>query len=170
MVVASRRGGQPLKVRSSTLTYPQPIPHPYPHPHRRFCRFCRVPSHPSRAPCLGARFATLAGGIMRLLLIVREPSWRLSTSPAQAARVGVRRAGCRGCGGERRSRDCDLSYVGRGLSGALEGVSDTMFDVCNASLYKYSIVPAIMILENLKTCTASAESLTKSVHELFTTI
>ena len=35
-----------------------------------------------------------------------------------------------------------LSYVGRGLSGALESVSDTMHDVCNASLYKYSIVPA----------------------------
>ena len=35
-----------------------------------------------------------------------------------------------------------LSYVGRGLSGALESVSDTMHDVCNASLYKNSIVPA----------------------------
>ena len=35
-----------------------------------------------------------------------------------------------------------LSYVGRGLSGALESVSDTMCDVCNASLYKNSIVPA----------------------------
>ena len=34
------------------------------------------------------------------------------------------------------------SYVGRGLSGALESVSDTMCDVCNASLYKNSIVPA----------------------------
>ena len=33
-----------------------------------------------------------------------------------------------------------LSYVGRGLSGALESVSDTMYDVCNASLYKNSIV------------------------------
>ena len=33
-------------------------------------------------------------------------------------------------------------YVGRGLSGALESVSDTMYDVCNASLYKNSIVPA----------------------------
>ena len=39
MVVASRRGGQPFKVRGSTLTHPQPIPHPYPHPRRRFCRF-----------------------------------------------------------------------------------------------------------------------------------
>ena len=35
-----------------------------------------------------------------------------------------------------------LSYVGRGLSGALESVSDTMYDVFNASLYKNSIVPA----------------------------
>ena len=34
------------------------------------------------------------------------------------------------------------SYVGRGLSGAVESVSDNMYDVCNASLYKYSIVPA----------------------------
>ena len=30
----------------------------------------------------------------------------------------------------------------RGLSGALESVSDTMYDVFNASLYKNSIVPA----------------------------
>ena len=52
------------------------------------------------------------------------------------------RAGSRGRGGERRSRDCDLSYVGRGLSGALESVSDNMYDVCNAFLYKKSIVPA----------------------------
>ena len=51
MVVASRRGGQPSQVRSSTLTHPQPIPHPYPHPRPRLCRFCRVPPHPSRAPC-----------------------------------------------------------------------------------------------------------------------
>ena len=36
-----------------------------------------------------------------------------------------------------------LSYVGRGLSGALESVSDTMYDVCNASSYKHSIVPTI---------------------------
>jgi len=35
-----------------------------------------------------------------------------------------------------------LSYVGRGLSGAVESVSDTMCDVCNASLYKKSFVPA----------------------------
>ena len=28
MVVASRRGGQPFKVRGSTLTHSQPIPHP----------------------------------------------------------------------------------------------------------------------------------------------
>ena len=32
------------------------------------------------------------------------------------------------------------SYVGRGLSGAVESVSDNMYDVCNASLYKKSIV------------------------------
>ena len=56
MVVASRRGGQPFKVRGSTLTHPQPIPHPYPHPRRHFCRFCRVPPDPSRAPCAGAQF------------------------------------------------------------------------------------------------------------------
>ena len=35
-----------------------------------------------------------------------------------------------------------VAYVGRGLSGALESVSDTMYDVCNAFLYKKSIVPA----------------------------
>ena len=34
------------------------------------------------------------------------------------------------------------SYVGRGLSGAVESVSDNMYDVCDASLYKNSIVPA----------------------------
>ena len=62
MVVASRRGGQPSEVRGSTLTHPQPIPHPYPHPRRRFCRFCRVPPDPSRAPCSGAHFGDPAGG------------------------------------------------------------------------------------------------------------
>ena len=35
-----------------------------------------------------------------------------------------------------------LSYLGRGLSGALESDSDTVCDVCDASLYKNSIVPA----------------------------
>ena len=34
------------------------------------------------------------------------------------------------------------SYVGRGLSGAVESDSDKMHDVCDASLYKNSIVPA----------------------------
>ena len=34
------------------------------------------------------------------------------------------------------------SSSGRGLSGALESDSDTMHDVCDASLYKNSIVPA----------------------------
>ena len=108
MVVASRRGGQPSKVRGSTLTHPQPIPHPYPHPRRRFCRFCRVPPDPSRAPCSGAHFCDTGSGITRLLLRVRERSRRLRISKARAARVGVRRAGIRGRGGERRGRDCDL--------------------------------------------------------------
>ena len=34
------------------------------------------------------------------------------------------------------------SYLGGGLSGAVESVSDNMYDVCDASLYKNSIVPA----------------------------
>ena len=67
MVVASRRGGQPSKVRGSTLTHPQPIPHPYPRPCRRFCRVCRVPTDPSRAPCSGALSGDPGGGITRLL-------------------------------------------------------------------------------------------------------
>ena len=108
MVVASRRGGQPSKVRGSTLTHPQPIPHPYPHPRRRFCRFCRVPPDPSRAPCSGAHFCDTGSGITRLLLRDRERSRRLRISKARAARVGVSRAGRRGRGGERRSRDCVL--------------------------------------------------------------
>ena len=65
--------------------------------------------------------------------------------------MGVRRVGCRGRGGERRSRDCDLSYVGRGLSGAVESDSDKMHDVCDASLYKNSIVPASNDIREPKT-------------------
>ena len=142
MVVASRRGGQPLKVRSSTLTYPQPIPHPYPHPRRRFCRLCCVPTDPSRAPCSGAHSGNLRGGTARLLQGVREPSRRLRISRVQAARVGVPRAGCRGRGGERRDRDCDMRCLGRGCSGAFCSDSDTMCDACDASLYKNTVVPA----------------------------
>ena len=61
---------------------------------------------------------------------------------ARAARVAVSRAGSRGRGGERRGRDCDFVLSGRGLSGALQSDSDTMCDVCDAALYKNSIVPA----------------------------
>ena len=63
-------------------------------------------------------------------------------SPARAARVRVRRAGGRGRRGERRGRDCDFPLSGQGLSRALESDSDTVCDVCDASLYKNSIVPA----------------------------
>ena len=38
--------------------------------------------------------------------------------------------------------DGAVFLVFSGLSGALESVSDTMYDVCNAFLYKKSIVPA----------------------------
>ena len=108
MVVASRRGGQPSKVRGSTLTHPQPIPHPYPpHPRPRR-RFCRVPPDTSCAPCSGALPGDPAGGSARAVLRVREPPRRLSISKVRAARVGVPRAGSRGRGGERRGRDCDL--------------------------------------------------------------
>ena len=114
MVVASRRGGQPIKVRGSTLTHPQPIPHPYPHPRRRICRVCLVHPDPSRAHCAGALFCNAGGGITRLLRRLRGRSARLSTSTLHAARVGVRRAGCRGRGGERHSRDCDFVLIRAG--------------------------------------------------------
>ena len=112
MVVASRRGGQPSEVRSSTLTHPQPIPHPYPHPRRRFCRVCRVHPDPSRAHCAGAQFGDPAGGSARLYLRVRGRSARLRISRLRAARVGVWRAGSRGRGGERRGRDRILMLLG----------------------------------------------------------
>ena len=88
------------------------------------------------------RFGDHAGGSARPNLRVRERSRRLRTSTARAARVGVSRAGSRGGGAERRGRDCDFVLSGRGLSGALESDSDTVCDVCDASLYKNSIVPA----------------------------
>ena len=50
--------------------------------------------------------------------------------------------GSEGVAGSGEVATAILSYVGRGLSGAVESVSDNMYDVCNASLYKYSIVPA----------------------------
>ena len=118
MVVASRRGGQPSKVRGSTLTHPQPIPHPYPHRRRRFCRFCRVPPHPSRAPCSGAHLGNAVGGSARLLRRVQGRSARLRISTARAARARVRHAGGRGRGGERRGRDCDFVLI---RAGAVRG-------------------------------------------------
>ena len=76
--------------------------------------FCCVLPDTSRVPCAGARFGNLGGGIARLLWRVRGRSARLRISMARAARVDVPRAGCRGRGGERRDRDCDIRCFGQG--------------------------------------------------------
>ena len=103
---------------------------------------CRVLPDTSCVPCVGARFGNLGGGIARLIWRVRGRSARLRISMARAARVDVPRAGCRGRGGERRDRDCDMRCLGRGCSGAFCSDSDTMCDACDASLYKNTVVPA----------------------------
>ena len=51
------------------------------------------------------------------------------------------------------------SSSGRGLSGALESDSDTMHDVCDASLYKNRLSPLVMVLESLKMCLIDTLSL-----------
>ena len=100
-----------------------------------------MPTDPSRAPCSGALSGDPADGTARVLLGVRGRCRRLQISTARAARVGVPRAGIQGRGGERQARDCDFCCLGEGLSEALGRHSNIMYDVCDASLYKNSIVP-----------------------------